>query len=155
MTLTATYGGDAQFSGSAGTRQHSVVAGYTFLGFQSPLATAGTLASPTDSGTSNLGHAIPIKWQLLDNSGKNVTLLSSTASLKAVAYAGTACSGLATGAATVLYLPTVGATGGSTFRSSGSGVIFNCDTTTVGAGCYELVVQFDDGSTKATTVRLR
>jgi len=156
VTLTATYGGNAQFSGSSGTRQHTVVAGYTFVGFQTPLATAGTLASPTNSGTSNLGHAIPIKWQLLDSSGRNVTLLSSTTSLKAVAYQGGACSGQATGGATVLYLPTVGATGGSTFRSSGSGFIFNWDTSSVGAGCYELVLQLDDGSSpRATTVRLQ
>ncbi|HEY6147263.1 MAG TPA: Ig-like domain repeat protein, partial [Thermoanaerobaculia bacterium] len=156
VTLTATYGGDARFSGSSGTRQHTVVAGYTFLGFQTPLVTAGTLASPSNSGTSNLGHAIPIKWQLLDSSGKNVTLLSSTTLLKAVAYLGGACSGQATGGATVLYQPTVGATGGSTFRSSGSGFIFNWDTSSVGAGCYELVLQLDDGSApRATTVRFQ
>jgi hypothetical protein len=49
--------------------------------------------------------------------------------------------------------------GGSTFRSSSSGFIFNWDTSTgvpTGKGCYTIVLQLSDGSApKATTLRLK
>ena len=64
-----------------------------------------------------------------------------------------------TGPSTLLYAPTVGATGGSTFRSSSSGFIFNWDTSVVvptGPACYTIVLQLSDGTTpKATTVQLQ
>jgi hypothetical protein len=51
-------------------------------------------------------------------------------------------------------MPTVGATGGSTFRTSGGSYIFNWDTTTGGVGgpgCYTVFVQANDGSSERTT----
>jgi hypothetical protein len=157
--IAAIYGGDGNFSasGSATLTQVVQMPPYTFSGFGSPLATAGTLSAPTFSGNSNLGNAVPIKWQLFDTSGHNVTDLTSTTILKAVSN--TTCSGTPTGPETLLYAPTVGATGGSTFRSSSSGFIFNWDTSSVvpnGPGCYTLVLQLNDGSApRATTVRLQ
>lgn len=157
--IAAIYGGDDNFSLSTSATLTQVVKAspYTFTGFGSPLVTAGTLSSPTFSGNANLGNAIPIKWQLFDSSGNNVTDLASTTVLKAVLN--TTCSGAATGPETLLYAPTVGATGGSTFRSSSSGFIFNWDTTSVvptGPACYTLVLQLNDGSVpRATTVRLQ
>jgi hypothetical protein len=159
--ISASYSGDANFASSVSATLTQVVNPimplYTFVGFGNPLATAGTLASPSFSGNQNLGSAVAIKWQLFDSAGHNVTDLSSTTLLQAVANS--ACSGPPNGAATVLYSPTSGATGGSTFRSSSSGFIFNWDTTSVapsGPGCYTIVLQLNDGSAaRATTLRLR
>ena len=121
------------------------------------MATAGTLSAPTFSGNVNYGSATPIKWQLQDAAGNYLTDLATTQSLKAVAYTGGACSGQATGQSYLLYEPTAGATGGSTFRSSAQRFIFNWDTSFVGGpGCYELVLQLNDGSAiRATIQRLQ
>jgi hypothetical protein len=130
---------------------------FTFIGFGSPLATAGTISSPSFSGNQNLGSATPIKFQLLDYLGANVTDLSAVPSITAVPNI--SCSGAATGTPILLYAPTVGATGGSTFRSSSTGYVFNWDTSVVvpnGPGCYTIVVQLNDGSAaRATTIRLQ
>ena len=118
---------------------------------------AGTLSAPSYSGTGAYGNAQPVKWQLRDGSGANVTDLTSTTVIKAIAYINGACSGAPNGAETLLYSPTTGAKGGSTFRSGSTGFIFNWDTGVVpGPGCYTLVLQLNDGSAaKATTIKLQ
>jgi hypothetical protein len=160
--ITAVYGGSASFSGSTSavlSQTVTVPPSYTFTGFLSPMAPAGTLAAPSFSGNANYGSATPIKWQLRDAAGNFLTALSTTQSLQAVAYTGGACSGQATGQAYVLYNPTSGATGGSTFRydAGNNQFIFNWDTSYVpGPGCYELTLQLNDGSAiKATIKRLQ
>jgi hypothetical protein len=157
-TLTATYSGDANFNPGVGAAPHTVaVPPFTFVGFQTPLATAGTLANPSSSPQQNLGSAVPVKWQLFNSAGANVTDLATTVSLSAIVN--TTCSGAPTGTNILLYSPTTGAKGGSTFRSSSSGFIFNWDTSTgapTGKGCYTIVLQLSDGSApKATTLRLK
>jgi hypothetical protein len=159
-SLTATYGGDGNFgpSTSAAVTQ-PVASAYAFTGFLSPLASAGTLQSPSSSGTVNFGSAVPIKWQLRDLSGAFVTRLSSTRQL--VAYAVPKCAGAPppTSPAIPLYAPTTGATGGSTFRydSSSNFFIFNWDTSILpGKGCYAIVHQLDDLSPpRASIVNLK
>jgi len=156
-TLTATYSGDANFNSGFGNAPHTVaVLPFTFVGFQTPLVTAGTLSNPSTSPPANLGSAVPIKW-MLSNFAGNVTDLSTTLSLKAIVNQN--CSGVPTGTEILLYSPTTGAKGGSTFRSSSSGFIFNWDTSTgvsTGKGCYTIVLQLSDGSSpKATTLRLK
>ena len=126
---------------------------YQFVGFQTPLATAGTPASPSFSGTFNAGKAIPIKWDLFTSSGVMITDLSAVPLITAAPNA--ACAGPPTGAPFALYSPTAGATGGSTFRSSSSGYIFNWDTSSVGTGCYNLVVTLKDTKAYATIVQLK
>jgi hypothetical protein len=75
-----------------------------------------------------------------------------------VQYPAGICSGQASGPAVLLYSPTYGATGGSTFRydTSNNQFIFNWDTSSVpGAGCYEVLLTLSDGSpAKATTIQL-
>src|SRR5262249_2213977 len=113
----------------------------------------GTLAAPSFSGNATYGSATPIKWQLKDSSGNPVSDLNTTQLLQAVAYTGGACSGQATGQPTVLYSPTTGAKGSSTFRVSNGQFIFNWDTGTVaGPNCYELELQFNDGSAIRATI---
>ncbi|TAM50104.1 MAG: hypothetical protein EPN53_07685 [Acidobacteria bacterium] len=156
-SITAAYGGDANFLPSSSS---TVVEGvtYIFIGFLTPLTTAGTLSSPTFSGSANLGNAIPIKWQLTDGGGHYITSLTSMTSLVAVLNVG--CPGTPGTKSVVLYAPTSGATGGSTFRydSSNNQFIFNWDTSSVsstGTGCYTIVLQLADGSAaKATIVQL-
>ena len=161
LTLTATYSGDALFIGSFGTRAHTVVVPYTFIGFLSPLSPAGTVSSPGNSGTGNFSKGLPIKWQLKDASGAFLTSLTTTQTLQATFYSGGACSpGPATGPSFILYLPTSGATGGSTFRydPSSNQFLFNWSTksVTTGPGCYELILQLNDGSpAKATQILLQ
>jgi uncharacterized protein YjbI with pentapeptide repeats len=158
VTLTATYGGDTLFNGSATTSSPlTVLVTFGFTGFGSPLTTAGTLSNPSYSGVQNLGSATPIKFQLTDGAGVNMTDLAAVTSITAVGNP--ACSGAPTGASILLYMPTVGATGGSTFRSSSTGYVFNWDTSVVvsnGPGCYTLVLQLNDASApRATTIRLQ
>ena len=122
--------------------------------------TAGSLTSPSNSGTGNFTKGQPIKWQLKDSLGNFVASLASTQTLQATYY-GTACgSGQATGTTFLLYLPTSGATGGSTFRydSSNNQFLFNWSTkaVTTGPGCYEIILQLNDGSVpKATQIKLQ
>jgi hypothetical protein len=132
---------------------------YTFTGFQSPLATAGTLNAPSNSGTGNFNSGVPLKWSLTDSTGATVTSLSSLQTMVATFYVGGVCTpGAATGPSSVLYNPTQGATGGSTFRTSGGGFIFNWATKKLatGPGCYEVILQLNDGSTpRATQINLQ
>jgi hypothetical protein len=161
VTLTATYSGDTFFLGSSGTRLHSVLLPYNFTGFLSPLSAAGTLTAPSNSGSGNFTQGLPIKWQLRDSSGSFLSDLTTTQSLQATYYTGGVCTaGQATGTTFVLYLPTSGATGGSTFRydSATHQFMFNWSTkkVTTGPGCYEIVLQLNDGSApKATRINLQ
>jgi hypothetical protein len=158
--VTASYPGDGNFLSSVSPALQQVVNPppvFTFTGFLSPLTTAGTLANPSFSGSQNLGSAVPLKYQLNTSTGQLVTDISSTVSIKAVRNM--ACSGAPTGAEILLYSPTVGATGGSTFRFSSPIFIFNWDSSVVvptGPACYTIVLQLSDGTApKATTVQLR
>jgi hypothetical protein len=156
-TITASYGGSTKHAPSSSSTSLAALY-YNFTGFLSPLSSAGTLTSPSLSGTANNGSAVPLKWQLRDSSGNFLTSLTTTRLVQAIAYAG-ACSGLATGQVLVLYNPTNGATGGSTFRydTTNNQFIFNWDTSSAfGPGCYELVLTLNDNSpAKATTIRLQ
>ena len=86
-----------------------------------------------------------------------VSRLGSTTLLKAVLN--TACSGPAPAGApeVMLYSPTGGAAGGSTFRFGSNQYVFNWDTSKGATkGCWEIVLQLDDGSPpKATIVKLK
>jgi len=140
-------------AGNTKTVTSSFTIGYQFVGFQSPLAAAGTSTSPSFSGTFNLGKAIPIKWSLLTAGGVAITDLSTLRLMTATQNVN--CAGPATGPGSfVLYSPTAGATGGSTFRSDSSSYIFNWDTSSVGLACWNLVVTLNDNNSYATIVQL-
>ena len=154
-SITASYVGAPNYmpSTSSALTQTVNAAFYAFTGFLSPMSTAGTLASPTFSGSAHFGSGIPIKWQLQDASGNYLIDLSTTSVLQAVAYPPGVCSGQATGQVVLLYSPTTGAKGGSTFRSSGNTFIFNFASGFVGSpGCWELELQLNDGSPVKATV---
>lgn len=160
--LTATYAGDAAFAGSTSPAVSQVVANavsYAFTGFLTPLRTAGTQTSPTSSGTQRFGSAVPVKWQL-KSGGAFVTQLTSTRLLYAASTP--ACAGAPPAGApvVVLYQPTNGATGGSTFRydTVNQQFVFNWDTSSgvARAGCWAITLFLDDGSpAKVTIVNLK
>jgi hypothetical protein len=157
-SITAAYVGAPNYmpSTSPVLTQTVNAAFYAFTGFLSPMAIAGTLTSPTNSGSANFGSAIPVKWQLQDSSGNFLSDLSTATSLQAVAYPAGVCSGLATGQVVLLYSPTTGAKGGSTFRYDPNShqFIFNFASGYVGSpGCWELELQLNDGSPVKATVK--
>jgi hypothetical protein len=151
FTVTAT---DAAGNQAQVTNTYTV--GYSFIGFLSPLTTAGTVVAPTFSGTVNQGSAVPLKWELLDSSGV-ISSLSTVTSIIACPNSGR--TGPPGAPCVLLYSPTIGAKGNSTFRFSSPQFIFNWDTSsTIGsvAGFFTVEVQLNDGSAvKATTIQFK
>jgi len=135
----------------------TVQAAYPFTGFLSPLHPAGTLASPSYSGTQNFGSAVPLKWQLLDASGSFVGDLGTAVWIRAYANSSPQCKGAPSGSFTLVYDSSAGAKGNSTFRFGSNQYTFNWDTaSTVVEGCYTVALQLSDGSVvKATNVLLK
>jgi hypothetical protein len=79
-SITAEYPGDGLFEPSASDAlTQSVV--YQFEGFFTPLSTAGTISDPSDSGSENLGSAVPIKWRLSDFEGTYIVKRRAAKSL--------------------------------------------------------------------------
>jgi hypothetical protein len=139
----------------------SVPCTYTFVGFLSPLSTAGTITAPTFSGAVKQGSAVPLKWEILDASGNPIGDLTT---LKSIQACPTMSSSVPPVSSTVppcvlLYSPTAGAKGNSTFRFSSPQFIFNWDTTsTIGsvAGYFTIEMTLSDGSAvKATTIQFK
>jgi len=133
----------------------------TFVGFLSPMSTAGSISAPTFSGAVNRGSAVPLKWELLDGSGNPVGDLSTLKSLEACPTMG---STVPPASSTVppcvlLYSPTTGAKGNSTFRFSSPQFIFNWDTaSTIGsvAGYFTVELTLNDGTAaKATNIQFK
>jgi len=155
-SITAAYGGAPSYSASTSAVLTQTVGTpvFTFTGFLSPMATAGTVPIPSQSGSSTFGSAQPVKWQLKDAAGNWISDLSTAQVLQGVKYQ-TGCSGQATGSTTLLYSPTTGAKGGSTFRYDPPShqFIFNWNTGYMpGPGCYELELQLSDGTPMKATV---
>jgi hypothetical protein len=131
----------------------------TFVGFLSPLSTAGTITAPTFSGMNNQGSAVPLKWEILDANGNPIGDLSTLKLLQACPTTGStvppALSSIPP--CVLLYSPTTGAKGNSTFRFSSPQFIFNWDTSsTIGsvAGYFTVELTLNDGSVvKATTIQ--
>lgn len=139
------------------TRNYNVFA--SFIGFLSPLATAGTESpsSPTFSGDFTLGKAIPIKWQLKNAAGAFISDLSTLSLLEAAFNPD--CAGVAEGTRLTLYNPTNGATGNSTYRYStkDNQFIFNWDTSStvgLGTGCWNIRAWLYNATPRATIVRV-
>ena len=139
----------------------TVQATYAFTGFLTPLQPAGTFAAPSYSGTQTFGSGVPVSRQAGDASGNFVGNLGTATWLRAYANSSAQCKGApAAGAAyTVLYSPTTGAKGNSTFRYGSNQYNFNWDTgSTVVKGCYTLALQLErrqrrEGHERAVEVR--
>jgi hypothetical protein len=153
--ITANYAGDGIYNGSsASTNQQQAM--YKFTGFFTPLGPAGTY-----SGALNLGKAVPVKWTLTDFNGTLISSLSTltkmTAFFNGAPVNGT-CAIVPAGSSLVLYSPTSGAAGKSTFRFSTNQFVFNWDTSSAdpfGKGCFTLLLQMNDGSSELTSLQLQ
>lgn len=143
-------------AGNTASRTVNYGSQYTFLGFQSPLGPAGTF-----SGTQNFGRGVPLKFELRAGT-EPVTRLDAVTTITSyftgARNGNNPCPLTLSATSFLLYNPTQGATGGSTFRVSGNTYTFNWDTS-FGAptrGCYTLAVQLNDGSApKITSLELR
>jgi len=135
------------------------VNGYGFIGFLTPLKTARSFQSPSDSGVQKIGSAIPIKWQLTDGTGAFISDLGTALSVSI--YKFTCGAWALPDVSKPTYTPydsVGGAKGNSTFRFGSNTFIFNWDTgagSGVVTGCYEVVLALKDGTRKATNVQLR
>jgi hypothetical protein len=144
---------------------------YTFTGFFSPLSPVG---DSSYSGAFNIGKSVTAKWTLQDSSGNFVGNLNANTlyAVGPVPLTNGAC--LPTNApvffnfttlnqipypypTAILYSPTTGAKGNSTFRiaTSNNQFIFNWDTTPFKAGCYILEVDLDSGQVERTGLKLQ
>jgi Bacterial Ig-like domain (group 3)/MBG domain (YGX type) len=74
-SLSATYSGDGNFTGSAGSASHNVQ--YAFTGFYAPVDNSPVV------NKANAGQAIPVKWRLTDTNGAGISDPSSFTSLTA------------------------------------------------------------------------
>ncbi len=152
FTVTAT-----DVAGNQAQVTSTYTVGYNFIGFLSPLNVAGSVSAPTFSGTVNQGSAVPLKWELLDSSGSVIGNLSTLTSI--IACPSSSPSAPPMPPCVLLYSPTSGAKGNSTFRFSSPQFIFNWDTaSTIGsvAGFFTVELQLNDGSAiKATTIQFK
>jgi hypothetical protein len=146
---------------------------YVFTGFYSPLATADPPNAGSFSGTFNGGKSVTVKWTLQDSSGNLVTDLNANALYVTGPYPvstsknAPACSTTQAPlissyngnppANSILYSPTSGAKGNSTFRFSSNQFVFNWDTTGFQTGwCWVLELDLDSGQApERTSLQLR
>jgi hypothetical protein len=156
-TITAVYGGDANFNGASSPPLTQKVV-YDCDDFLAPWSRSGSLQAPTSSGSAPYGSPVPIKWHVKDGAGTNLRTLSTTQTLVAV-YAGATCPGTLSGAPITLYSSTQGVAVGSSFTydSLANQFVFNWSATkNAQKGCYWIRHQLDDGSAeRVTTILLK
>jgi YVTN family beta-propeller protein len=104
---------------------------YTFSGFFPPIA------NPPTVNTGHAGRTYPVKWQLTNSSGAQVTTLSAVVS---ITYESVSCSTFAGNPTDAL---PAGSTGGSSLRYDGQ-YIFNWATPSQ-SGCYDLFLTLNSG----------
>jgi len=130
-----------------------------FNGFLSPLSTASKApAPPTFSGSRNLGNALPIKWELVDASGNPVGDLTT---LKLMQACPTTGSTVPPASSTIppcvlIFSPTTGGEGSTTFRYSAPNFIINWDTGSLSGlapGFWTIELELSDGRTYWTNVQ--
>jgi hypothetical protein len=163
-TLTATYPGDNNFTGSVSAPFNQKVY-YIFTGFLPQLTAAGDTSY---SGAFNLSKSITTKWTLSDFNGNFLGDLSanvlyavgplSTISGKCpLPFQAPLAKAASWSLVSVLYSPTTGAKGGSTFRiaTSNNQFIFNWDTKISAPGCYILELDLNSGQVERTGLQLQ
>jgi hypothetical protein len=132
---------------------------YNFTGFQSPLQPAVLLnppnpavpPQPSDSGSFTIGTTIPIAWQMQD--ANNVYISDLTRITSIVVIPNPACAGTVSGTGTTLYNSSTGQSAFS-YNNATNSFVFNWDTTSTTAGCYNLVVTPNDTAQWSTIVHL-
>ena len=157
VTTVLADGRESVFSNASAT----IAVPCTFVGFLSPLSTAGTITAPSFSGSVKQGSAVPLKWQILDANGNPISDLKTLKLIQACPTSSSTAppASSAVPPCVLLYSPTTGAKGKSTYRFSSPQFIFNWDSgSTIGsaAGYFTIELTLNDGSVvKATTVQFQ
>jgi hypothetical protein len=133
---------------------------YTFGGFQAPLTSAAGPAPvssppavPTNSGTFLQGMTIPILWTLVSPvTNLAVNDPSTMSNLSAYPYNNATCSGGVPTANTPIPLSPAQTPNSYGYDSTNLRFQFLWNTSSVGPGCYYLLIAFNDLSTYATNV---
>jgi hypothetical protein len=118
---------------------------YEFIGFFAPVDNPPTV---NKGKAGKAGRAIPLKWQLVDANGQFVSDLSA---IESITYLAVACETFP-GSADALEATAPGASGLS-YDAETQTFEFNWQTPK-DAGCYELTVALDDGSTHLALFKL-
>lgn len=131
-----------------------------FIGFQSPLATAGETSY---SGQLALSKGVAIKWQLTDLNGTYISTLNLNTLGKRFTGQPTA-NGKCPLPNVVplgldqppLYSPASGANGGTfEYDTKKNQFVFTWNTATASAGCYVIELDLADGQVKRTSLKLQ
>jgi hypothetical protein len=133
QTITASYGGDANYLPSSGSATVSVT--YVFSGFLPPLSQNLSYA---------LNRTIPIKFQLTDANGHPITSPSAVTSLQVAP--------VVNGVAGTPFMPA--STNNQGLQSTGGQYLYNWQTKGLAAGTYEIVLTLADGTTHTRTIQL-
>jgi len=133
-----------------------------FVGFLSPLSTASQVPlSPTFSGPRKLGNALPIKWELVDGNGNPIGDLSTLKLMQACPTTGSTVppASSAIPPCVLIYSPTTGGEGSTTFRFSSPSFIVNWDTGSLSGLTpntdWTIELQLSDGRIEWTTVQFQ
>ena len=131
-----------------------------FIGFLSPLTTAGTVTAPSFSpGNFSAGKAVNVPWKLTTVGGIPITNLKTLSSIKACPNSNGPNGAPPANAVCVTLFSGGTPAGNSTFSFSNSQFIFKWDTaSTIGSatGYYTIELQLSDGSAfRATTIKLK